>query len=365
MNTLKFEEFYNGLNADDKKGSVGIIELIFKDRNGKVIDHRIEKNIIKIFAKEMLSHRLPSTKIWNKDANGGLGAWESSDIDVDEEYSARYILFGASFDSNGLPLDVNDSRFYTIDTVTGQYIPIKLNPSADYNGGLINAIPISEPDRPLKRVESISFRSSYQPSGSPLIDENVRAINNIVCLETTLLADEYNGFGISGGDFFTITEIALAGGRLFDGVLNCDINPINLFLQGLPSSGSTGITGSEVAVSAVANGTNVVTIALDEPTAVVELFKKGDQIKIVNDGGTQTDFSILDQINSNYLVTEFTGGRDVQLDRVPVDKNGNPLTGNIGLFRDTLKIFSHRVLSSPIRKSDIFEITVRWSLVLS
>lgn len=363
--TAKFEEFYNGLNHDNKHGSLGIVEFIIKDKNGRVLDHKVEKNIIKIFAKEMLAHRLPSTKVWNPDANGGLGAWVSSDIDLEEEFSARYIMFGASYDDNGLPLGTNDPRYYTIDTATGQYIPIRLNPSADYDGGLINAIPISEPTRPLKRVEKISFKSTYQPSGSPLLDENVRAINNIVSLETTLRLSEYNGFGVSGGDFFTITEVALVGGRLFDAVPNCDCNPVNLFLQGLSTGSSGGTGGSEIAINAVANGTNVVTIDLNEPTAVVSLFNVGDQIKIVNKGGTQTDHNTLNQINSNYLVTGFTGGRDIQLDRVPTDSGGSPLVGEIGVFRNTMKIFSHRVLSNPIRKSDIFEIVVRWNIIFN
>jgi len=360
MNTTKFEEFYNGLK-NDPHGSLGIIEFIIKDKNGNVIDHKIEKNIIKIFAKEMLSHRLPSSKVWNPDANGGLGAWIETNIDVNEEYSARYVLFGASFDENGVQLGQNDPRYYTIDTVTGQYIPVKLNPSADYDGGLINAIPIAEPSRPLKRIENISFKPTYQPSGSPLVDENVRAINNIVSLETTLRLPEYNGFESTGGDYFTITEVALAGGRLLNEVVNCDCDPVNLFLQGLEVSSG----GAEVAVNAVANGTNVITIDTGEPTAAVELFKNGNQIKIVNQGGTQTDHTTLNQINPNYLITSFNNGRDIQLDRVPVDSNGVPLVGNIGVFKNTLKIFSHRILSYPIRKSDIFEILVRWNIIFN
>jgi hypothetical protein len=357
--TAKFEEFYNGLNHDNKHGSLGIVEFIIKDKNGNILDHRIEKNIIKIFAKEMLAHRLPSSKVWNPEANGGLGAWAESGIDTNEEFSARYIMFGASFDENGNQLGTNDPRYYTLDTATGQYIPVRLNPSADFDGGLINAIPISEPTRPLKRVEKISFKSTYQPSGSPLIDANVRAINNIVSLETTLRLSEYNGFELTSGDFFTITEVALVGGRLFDAVPNCDCNPINMFLQGLPAV----TAGAEVAVNAIANGTNVITIDGAEPTAAIELFKTGDQVKLVNQGGTQTDHTTLGQVNSNYLVTSFIGGRDIQLDRVPTDSNGSPLIGNIGVFRNTMKIFSHRILSYPIRKSDIFEIVVRWNIV--
>ena len=348
-------------SSDDK--SIGILEFIIKDKNGQVVDHIIEKNVIKIFAKEMLSHRIPGSEKWDPDANGGVGGWVSSEVDSNDDYAVRYILLGASYDSDGTPLGTNDTRFYTQDAVTGQYIPIRLDPSADYDGGLINGIPISEPDIPLKRIESISFNSSYQPTGSPLLDNTVRAINNILVVETTITTDEYNGFTGTSNDFFTLTEVALAGGRKFDSISQCNLPPKDLFLQGVNST--TGTDGYETAVAAIANGTNIVSIDPVEPSSSVALFNEGDQIKIVNRDDTQDSYTTLNQVNSHYLITGTTGGRDLTLDRVPVDSDGNALTGNIGVFKDTLKIFSHRILSTPFSKSESFEIIIRWNIIFS
>jgi hypothetical protein len=365
---LSVSDFYEVSNPDDKKGAMGVLEIIVKDKAGRVVEHHIEKNIIKIFAKEMLAHRLPSSQIWNPDANGGLGEWEDSNADPDNEFSARYILLGASFDENGTPLGTNDTRYYTQDPVTGQFVPVRLTPAADNGGGLINAIPIAESDRPLKRVESIDFQSTYQPTGSPLISGDVRAINNILVVETVLPTSEYNGFSGEEGDFFTITEVCLAGGRTFDGVAQCGLVPRDLFLQGVSDDPTGSTTGSETferAVVAVTNGTNTISISSDESAAAVSIFKKGDQIKIVNEGGTQEEYDNLDQINSHYLVTDTSGGRDLVLDRVPTDNNGQVLSGNIGIFRDTLKLFSQRILSTPVQKSSSFEITIRWSIIFN
>jgi len=363
---LSLPEMYNIIGSDNNS-AVGIIEFVIKDKSGRVIDHIVEKNVIKSFAKEMLSHRLPSSEIWDPSANGGAGGWVSSGIDVNEELSAKYIIFGASFDENGTALGTNDSRFYQTDVVTGQSVPVRLTPEVTDDGGLINAIPIAEPDRPLKRIESISFNNTYQPTGSPLVDSDVRAINNIVVFETVINTDEYNGFSNTASDFFTITEVALAGGRKFDGsVGSCGLAPKDLFLQGIDdSTGTTTASEFEVSVSAIANGTNIVSVDSSEPSSSVSLFKKGDQIKITNRGGTQDDHDDLDQINSHYLIVGTSGGRDLELDRVPVDNNGAALVGDIGIFRDTLKLFSHRILSTPVTKSGSFEITTRWSIVFS
>lgn len=364
MNQISISEFYDGLSPDEKEGAIGILEFIIKDRNGRVVDHIVEKNIIKIFAKEMLSHRLPSSQVWDPTANGGSGAWVDTNIDPNEEFAARYILFGASFDSDGTPIGTDDPRYYEQDPVTGQYIPIRLSPAATNNGGLINAIPISEPDRPLKRIETITFGNTYQPTGSPLVDENVRAFNNILRVETVLDIDEYNGFSGTEADFFTITEVALAGGRKLDAVGQCGLIPRDLFLQGLEQT--TGTAGDyEVSVAGIANGTNTISIESSEPTSAVALFKEGDQIKIVNRGGTQDSYTTLNQLNPYYLVIGASGGRDLTLDRVPVDSNGQVLTGNIGIFRDTLKLFSQRILSTPVQKSNSFEITARWTIVFN
>lgn len=351
------------INTNDD--AMGIVEIIVKDRQGRIIQEIIDKNIIKIFAKEMLSHRLPSSEKWDPDANVGSGAWISSDVDPDDNYAARYILLGASFDENGTPLGTNDTRFYTQDPVTGQFVPIRLDPSAAYGGGLINAIPIAEPDRPVKKIENIRFDNSYQPTGNPLLDDSVRSINNILIVETVISPDEYNGFSGTDNDFFTISEVALAGGRRISDTTQCGLVPKDLFLQGLPGGTDTTSSGYEVSVSAVANGTNVISIDSDEPTSAISLFNVGNQIKIVNDGGTQDDYETINQVNPNYLVTDTSGGRDLVLDRVPVDNNGSPLTGDIGIFKDTLKIFSHRILSTPLQKSSDFEITVRWNIIFN
>ena len=337
-----------------EKGARGVLEFVVRDRRGNVINRWFEPNIIKIFAKEMLAHRLPSTELWDPEAAGGAGAWVDSARDPDEEFSARYILFGASFDDSGLPLDTNDPRFYTTDPVTGASIPIRLGPGAEFGGGLINAIPLSEPIRPLKRIEQASFQATYQPAGTPLLQSDVRAMNNIIAMQTTLKLEEYNGLGITDSDFFTLTEVALAGGRKIDSVSNCECTPRDLFLQGT-SDGSS--------LSSVANCTDVVSISGVETE--LDLIKEGDQIKIVgpdDSAGGQT----IEQVTPYYLViAKAVGGRDIQLDRTPVDTNNNPIKGNIGIFRDTLRIFSHRILRAPVKKSADFEIDVVWRIVFN
>ena len=361
-------------------GTRGVLEFIIKDRNGNVIQHIVEENIVKIFAKEMLSHRLPSSEVWNPET----GVWETaSNTYPIEEFAARYILLGASFDASGTPLGTNDARYYTTDTVTQQVIPIRLTPGAstDTSQGMemINAIPISEPDRPLKKIERISFSNTYQPTSTPLVDESVRALNNIVTLETVIKTDEYNGFGGSAGnDFFTITEVVLAGGRKFDDVAQCGLIPEDLFLQCntllTSPSAATACGAFDEALAAIGNGTSV--ISLDSTETNVDLIKAGDQIKLVNRGGVQgttnsagavvAGYSTLSQINPHYLVvSKLPGGRDIELDRVPVDSSGSAITGAIGVFRDTMKIFSQRILSTPVRKSSSFEITIRWNIIFN
>lgn len=338
-----------------KNYAKGEIEFIIKDRNGNVVHRFVDHNIVKIFAKEILAHRMPYSKIWDPTAGTGSGAWIDSGIDALEEFAPKYILFGASFDENNVPLDTNDSRYYTLDTVTGMYVPNKLGVGAEFDGELINPIPLSEPDRPLKRVEQITFSPTYQPAGTPLLQDDVRAINNIVKLETTLRLDEYNGFGTTASDYFTITEVALAGGRIIDAGEECDKTPRECFLDG---------SADGDALVATANGTDVVNLSISEP--LVDLIQQGDQIKIVASGGTAGSDDILDQVNPYYLVvSKSSGGRDIQLDRVPVDSDNNPLVGQVGLFRDTLRIFSHRILSSPLKKTENFEITVRWSIIFA
>lgn len=337
--------------SDNYKEYKGEIEFIIKDRNGNTIDTIIEPNIVKIYAKEIISHRIGHSKIWDPVANSGTGGWVQSTVDPNEEFAVKYILFGASFDENGVPLDTNDSRFYETDSVTQTPTPLRLMPGADYDGGLINAVPLAEPNRPLKRIENIDFETTYQPAGTPLLQEDVRALNNIVLFETTLLPEEYNGFNLTDSDFFTITEVALAAGKELDSISTCECDPKSLFLEG----------NNGVAFGATASGTDVITLSGDV-TEAANLINIGDSIKIVSTGGT-ADSSTLDQISPYYLViNKSTGGRDLQLDRVPVNNLQTPITGSIGVFRNTLRIFSHRILKSPVKKTSDIQILVRWRI---
>lgn len=361
---MSFEEAYRTFFPGDdhtptpNKGAKGVLEFIIKDKKGNVVKRWYEPNIVKIFAKEMLAHRLPPTEVWDRNANSGAGGYVDAAIDTNEEFSARYILFGASFDENGVPLDTNDSRYYVIDTVSGASVPIRLGPGAEFEGGLINAIPLTEPQRPLMKVESISFQPTFQPSGTPLLQEDVRGMNNILVLETTLRLDEYNGLGVTESDFFTITEVALVGGRKISSINQCECNPRSLFLEGIDS---TGGTEGDSPFPATASGNDVVTL----DSAYASSVKQGDQIKIVgptDSAGVET----VSQVSPFYLVvSKADGGRDCQLDRVPVDTDNNPIVGSIGVFRDTLRIFSHRILSAPIKKSADFEITVVWRIIFN
>lgn len=332
----------------------GEIEFIIKDKHGRVIDSIRQPNIVKIFAKEMLSHRLPYSKIWDRNANSGAGGWVAHDIDINE-YAAKYICFGASFDNDGVPLDAEDSRYYIKDSITGGYTPITLGVGAEYDGGLINPIPLAEPTRPLKRIERIYYESSYQPAGTPLLQEDVRAINNIVVLETTLLTSEYNGFGLTTNDFFTLTEVALVGAKELNTIGACNCAPRDLFL-----------TGDYNGSGFKANASGTTTITLDPTALNINDIKEGDQIKITEFDTTAAEDAIANQLNPYYLViNKAIGGRDIVLDRVPVDADNIPLTGDVGVYRDGFKIFSHRILRSPVKKSADFEIVVRWRIIMN
>lgn len=340
--------------AGYEKSYQGEIEIEVRDRLGRTLRKHREPNIVKIFAKEILAHRLPYSKVWDPNAGTGSGAWVSHNIDL-EEFAAKYIVFGASFDNDGNPLDSADTRFYTADSVVGGYIPITLGVGAEYDGGLINAVPISEPNRPLKRIERVYFEPSYQPAGTPLLQDDVRAINNVVVLETTLLKEEYNGLGITANDFFTLTEVALVGAAELDSVGACECDPRTIFL-----------TGSVSGDAFLASTSGTATVSLDPSETEIDVIKEGDQVKIVKAGVTADDNEVLDQLNPYYLVVnKVLGGRDIVLDRVPVDANNNPITGNIGLFRDGFKIFSHRILKTPVKKSQDFEIVVRWRIIMN
>jgi succinyl-CoA synthetase beta subunit len=98
----------------------------------------------------------------------------------------------------------------------------------------------------------------------------------------------------------------------------------------------------------------------------LDLGLEGDQIKIVASGSTAEADLILDQLNPYYLVVnKALGGRDLTLDRTPVDADNVALTGDIGILRDGFRIFSHRILKTPVKKSEDFEIVVRWRIILN
>lgn len=351
------------MNINEKmiKTYFGEIEFEFRDSNtGEIITTRRDKNIIKIFSKEILAHRAPSAYKWDPLAgstSSGYGAWVPSGVDPREDFSLKYILLGASFDSAGRPLDTNDDRFYQQDPVTGIYVPKRLEPGAYYDGGLINPIPINEYcHRPLKRIEDFRFEPTYQPAGTPLLQEDVRAMNNILICETMLRADEYNGFYGTGGDCFTITEVALAAGRQIDTVEQCDILPRDLFLEGPYEA--TAIGGSNV----VQLGSDCTSSYGDDWCPFIEA---GDQIKITGMGGTDGTDSPL-QVSPYYLVLDKDcDGRNLILDRVPTTVDGSDIDGPIWVYKSTLRLFSHRILSCPARKSPDYEIIIRWFITFS
>lgn len=358
------------INLDERmhRSYRGEIEFIIKDARGRIIDRHIEPNIVKIFAKEILAHRIGPSQIWDPAANNGAGAWITSPIDPNEDFSVKYILFGASFDNNGIPLDVNDPRYYTLDSVTQMAIPVTLGPGAQFGGGLINAIPLCEPGRPLKRVEGVTFEPTYQPVGTPQLSSDVRAENTIVLFQTTLRNTEYNGFGLTNSDYFTITEVALVGGKQLNAIGACEIDPKDLFLQGNPDN-------SPLLASTI--GTD--TISLDPSVTDVDLIKVGDQIKLVavpagsgfgsvpaGSNPTAGANDSLDQVSPFYLViNKIPGGRDIQLDRVPSNAKQQPIMGSVGVYRDTLRIFSHRVLDTPVKKFSQVEIICQWRIIFN
>lgn len=355
---MKNKDKNPGLSCSDNVSNVyrGEIEIIVKDKHGREINRFRENNLIKIFSKEMLAKRIAPTNIWDPAASGG-GAYVPSNVDANDEFSIKYILFGASFDNDtGIPKGPDDTRFYTYDGVTSSYIPVRLETGATNSGGLINAIPLAEPDRPLKRVEAVYFEPSYQPTSVPLLQDDVRAMNNVLVVETTLETSEYNGLGLTDSDYFTLTEVALAGGKEFGTIGTCECDPKDLFLE--------GDSGGE-AIKVNLTGSNVITIDASD-TSSASVLKEGDQLKLVNDGGTPTNHTTLNQVSPYYLITQKSeSGLEIQLDRTPVDSDNSPLTGTAGAFRSTLRLFAHRILPFPVQKSESFEITVRWRIFFS
>jgi hypothetical protein len=333
------------------KDVAGFVHIIVRDAVTKeIVWQNIDQNIIKIFAKESFSHSIVPANLWDPIGN----TWVPNGLDL-ELYRPRYIVFGAAFDDNLLPISGVDTRYYQPDSINGGFSPIQLTPGATNNGGLINAVPIASPTHPLKRVERVYFEPSYQPAGTPLLYDDVRAINNVVVFQTTLQANEYNGLTTTSGDFLTLTEVALVAAPEQPLVGVCECDPQTIFL--------TGDSGGLAFDSLAASGSTI-TLA---PTVVnVNDIQEGDQVKIVAQGSTPDTTATLNQPNPYYLVVnKATGGHDITLDRTPVDVNNVPLTGNIGVLRDTFRMFSHRILSSPVKKSQDFEIDIRWLITLA
>jgi len=329
----------------------GEIEIEIRDRRGNIVRVQ-QENLIKIFAKEILAHRVAASMKWDPiilNNDGSRGAWVQSGVDPMEDYSLKYMVFGASFDQNGQPLDVHDPRFYQQDPMTGQYRPITLSPGAQYGGGLINAIPINEQcGRPLKYIESFKFEPTYQPAGTPYLHDDVRGINNILVVETTLRVDEYNGLTNLPCEYFTLTEVALVGAKYVGRVTECNIDPHDVFIEG-PYQAT------------VKSGTNVVKLLNVEEMSTINT---GDQIRIVGAGSSEQG---QDQINPYYLVIDRSclDGSELILDRVPKNRNNEAIFGNVLVYRDTFKIFAHRILQVPVKKSADFEIIVRWKIIFS
>ena len=340
---LKLKESIKDLN--------GTVEITIRDaKTNEIISSSIENNIIKVFAKECIGHSLVPVKLWDSLSS----TWIATGLGL-EIYRPRYIVFGGSFDNNGAPLSGLDTRFYETDVLNGGFKPIRLTPGATNNGGLINPIPIAEPSRPLKRIERVYFEPSYQPAGSPQLYDDIRALNNVVVFQTTLTSSEYNGLSGASGDFLTLTEVALVAAPEVNSVGACECDPKEIFLNG---------DYSGLAFAATASG--YATVSLNIDAININDIKEGDQVKIVAQGETPDTTNILNQINPYYLVvSKATGGRDITFDRIPLDSNNSPITGQIGLLRDTFRIFSHRILSSPIKKTQDLIIDVKWVITLA
>lgn len=344
----------------------GELEFIIKDRHGKVIDSWVEQNLVKIFAKEILSYRASPAEIWDPSASSGEGAWVDSGIDPLAEFIPRYILLGGAFDDDGTPLGKTDDRYYIDDPSTGERVARVPNVGADNQGGLINGIPISEPTRPLKRLENAFFEPTYQPTDSPLISSDVRAIGNILVVETTLKKEEYNQLGAS--NTIDITEVALAAAPQVDALGACECLPRHLFLEGVGGSNDTQLP-------ATADGTSSITLKDSVASEDVDRIGEGDQLFVVapvNTGGTGSggseaateEYGSLDQPNQFYLVTAKTN-RSITLDRTIVDSDGNAIIGDIGVYRSPLRLFSQRILSAPISKNEEIEIVIRWRIIFN
>jgi hypothetical protein len=342
----KIEEDFDSNRVD------GFVHITVKDVNsGEIVSDTVEKNVIKVFAKEVFAKSIIPNKIWDPI----LSQWVDHSINTDL-FKVRYMTFGASFDENNEPIAGLDTRYYTENFATGGFDPIKLDAGINNDGDLINPIPISYPSRPLKKIEKIYFTPSYQPAGSPLIYDDIRAINNVVVFQTTLRSNEYNSLSSTGGDFLTITESQLVAAPEVSDFSACDCNPRKLFLSG----DNNGLAFDAV----VTQGSQTITLAQD--VVDVNRIREGDQIKIVQQGTNTDEVAEFPQVNSYYLViNKQDGGRDITLDRSPTDNNGNFINGVVGILKDDYKVFSHRILRAPFKKNETFEVDVKWIIKLS
>jgi hypothetical protein len=134
----------------------------------------------------------------------------------------------------------------------------------------------------------------------------------------------------------------------------CNCPPRDIFLlghtDGLPLQANIAVAGS--------------TVSLTETTGeYINYIKVGDTIKIVASDSTAAENNELDQLNPFYLVmSKVNGGVDITVDRTIRTANNTPITGAVGVFKDEFRMFSHRILQTPVKKSSDFEVIVRWSI---
>lgn len=339
----------------------GKLEIIIKDKNGNVIDRRIDHNIIKIFMKDHIPHTLAYPYVWDPTGGTGEGDWVANVLNHADLYHPKYIILGAAFDTSpssyGSPLSTNDADYYETDPISGQKSPKTLYSGAEYGGGLIKPIPIKVSDgRPLKRIESATTElATYQPPGTPYLRNDVRALFNVLKLQTTLEIDEYNGFSDTY-NYFDICEVALVSGPAFGAsVSDCDCDPEQLFLLGdgcvYNDGGATTVDAMEVTLTA---GSTILTLSNADNA---DCIYPGDQIKLIAPGYTQT--------TQHYLVYSKSGNQ-LTLDRVPKDdQNVNLPSGTYTMWVDRHRILCHRILESPFSKTSALEVTIIWNIYYS
>lgn len=317
----------------------GTIQIITKNKHGQTIKTHTQTNTLKTHLKETLTHQIQPNNLWNPNANNGTGAWQPNTTKLDRT-TPRYIILGASYDTNGNPIQ-NDPRYYTTNN-QNQTTPIKITPGNTHPNLLINPIPINTPNRPLKKIQNIYLTNTYQPAGTPTLQTDTQALNTTITFETTLQTEEYNGITGIGQDHFTITEIGIATGPE-----EYTTNPTEAVCEKLPHELFQNTYN--------VNLTGTATVVIDTTTDTTTLHQ-GDQVQITDPTGTT-------QLNNYYLIIHKTpGGHDITLDRIPTDTNGNPITGATTLIQNNMQIIAHRILTYPQTKNINTELTIRWSL---